>query len=121
MPKPTRRNTGVLILPGMEKYIPVVLTILGFLGGMFLKSFQIADLVATKPYVEDRIKFVKDYVDEVTTRTLQQSFDHSDMNRQNTLMKLEQYQAEMKGATVKIDMILDMIRESNRTASQTKR
>lgn len=104
----------------MEKYIHIGIAVAGFTGGMALKSFQIADMVATKPYVEDRYKTLKTYVDDVTTRNLQQAFDHSDMNRQNTLVKLEQYQADMKGTTVKIDMLLDMVREANR-ALPTKR
>lgn len=98
----------------IEKLIPLGLTVAGFAGGMALKSFEIADMLATKPYVDEKVKAIRTYTDEISARILQQAVDHSDMNRQQTLIKLEQYQAELKGASVKIDMILDMIRDNSR-------
>jgi hypothetical protein len=108
----------------MEKYIPHLLSVLAFFGGMIVRGWAVVDSIATKPYVDERFEDSKTFARELNAQTLKQAYDHSDMNRQTVLLKVETLGADLKAdsraQTVKTDMVLDILRESSRNTTKSR-
>jgi hypothetical protein len=93
-----------------ERLVAIALTILGAMGGMAFNAYTIAEKIATKPYVDEKTTEVRKYTDEKSAQVLQTAFEHSDMNRQQMLLKMETYGSDVKSQGVKIDLVLDTVR-----------
>lgn len=74
----------------------VCVPILSFVGGMALNAFTIAEKIATKPYVDDRLVEQKKYIDEKSAQTLKEAFEHSDKNRADMLLRIEELGGQLK-------------------------
>jgi hypothetical protein len=86
-----------------------VIGVCSFVGGMAINAFSIADRIATKPYVEEKVLDLRKYTDERTAQTLKDAYEHADMNRQVAALDMEKYGSTVKSLEVKIDNMREMI------------
>lgn len=81
----------------------VILPVLAFLGGLGVNLFNMAEKVATRPWVDERVIDAKRFAEERAAAVLKEAFDHSDMNRQLMAIEIEKYGSTVKSLEVKID------------------
>lgn len=105
MPPNRRRSTD----PWMRAVV-VGVPVLTFFGGALFNAWGIADKLATKPYVDDKFVEGKHYVDMRVEQSFKDAIEHSDANRQQMVLRMEQVNTETKATqatlSTKIDAIL---------------
>lgn len=95
--------------PWSDRLVIIVFPALAFIVGMVVNTFTIVDKIATKPYVDTAISEQRKYTDEKAAQAIKDAIDHSDRNRGDMQIKLEQYSSDIKSQGVKIDLMLNMI------------
>lgn len=97
----------------LGKLIAFGIPAIAFVGGMIYNGFTLAEKVATKPYVDERFIAAKVYTDEKSANTLKEAFEHSDSNRQNMALQMEQIRTELvqkqTETLTKVNMVYDEI------------
>lgn len=76
---------------------------LAFVGGMALNAYSIAEKIATKPYVDDKLLEAKKYTDEKI-----------DLNQQKMLLELEKHTSTVEAIKTKLDILGDEILHKRR-------
>jgi hypothetical protein len=97
---------------GLEMWhyaLAIAIALATFLGGMALNAFTIAEKIATKPYVEDRLLDAKKYTDDKGAQILKDAFEHSDKNRADMLYKMETISGELKTNNAILSTKLDSL------------
>jgi hypothetical protein len=107
--KPTAANTS------QRSFVIFTCTLVGFLGGGMITTFNIASSVATKPYVEKGLEDNRKYTDDKAIILRSEAFDHSDANRQAMMLQMEKMNTENKTAQMqvetKVDEVLGTVRQ----------
>lgn len=93
----TRRTVDNILMIGLPA--------LGFVGGMAVNAFTIAEKLATKPYVDDKIVEARHYTDDKVANALKDAISHTDFNKEQLLLELERYNSTVKSIEVKIDLL----------------
>lgn len=110
----------------------VGMPILSFFGGMATNAWQIAGSIATKPmleqvdlngrkYTDDRTDQLKKYTDALAENVKQEAYSHSDKNRADMQQMILLQGADIKAQSVKMDMVLDTVRELRNVATRRGR
>ncbi len=76
--------------------------------------------VATSSEIESGIETLRKYVDQKDNEILTKAYDHSDTNRRETLLKIEQMAGDVKSLSVKQDLMLDTLRSMQTSQNITQ-
>lgn len=99
-----------------QPMVQFAILIIGAVAGGAYNAYNIAEKLATKPYVDERFEVAKRYTDdkfaqaiERSDQNLSKSIDHSDRNFQNMRLIQEQQSSDIKSQNVKLDMLLNRL------------
>lgn len=96
------------------------LTLVAFLGGMAFNAFTLASNLATKPYVDDGLTIQRKYTDEKAAQILKGATDYADMKQATLMLELSKLGAEQKAQGVKLDMVLETVRDNTNRIKASK-
>lgn len=80
-----------------------------FAGSKIYDSFAYKELVVTRPVLDDRSSELKKYTDEKAALVLERAMAHSDTERQNMLLKLQEMTSEAKQSNAKLEGKMDAL------------
>lgn len=94
--------------------VTIALFLICLIGGLMIRGFIEDQKLASRPYVDEKYVDGKRYTDDRAADVLRQSFEHSDMNRKDISLKMEQmtsdYRSSQATFTAKIDSLIDTIK-----------
>lgn len=102
--------------------IKIGIPIMTFFSGMAWNAWQIAGSIATKPmleqvdtngrkYTDDRTDQLKKYTDALAENVRQDAYSHIDKSRADLQQMILMQGSDLKAQGVKMDMVLDTVRE----------
>ena len=113
--QPVKQTLGKLIWEFMAKY---GFHAAAFAAGCLIGAYNYVSNVATKPYVDEGVKSAFHYADLKTEQAKKESFDHSDRNHDDMLLRIEQMKGDLKGdlkeQNGKLDVLLDRLDNGRR-------
>lgn len=86
--------------------------IIGALGGWSITGFIEDRHLADKPYVDERVIEGKRYTDDKAASVLKEAIEHSDTNRREMNLKMEQMSSEYRISNVALSSKLDSVIEA---------
>jgi hypothetical protein len=108
---PDGKPSQITLSPTMVQF---GILIIGAICGAAYNAYNIAEKLATKPYVDERFDASKKYTDDKFSQALEKSdnnlnraFEHSDQNFSKMRLIQEQQSSDIKSQGVKLDIILD--------------
>lgn len=83
-------------------------------GTFTLQGWITERKLVDKPYVDERVIDSKRYTDDKTANVLREAFEHSDTNKRELIIRMEQmnteYRTNSATLTAKLDSLIDMIK-----------